>query len=121
MRWQDRPRGALHVLRADVEAALDHGARLGAEHEVLARARAGAPAQVLLDELGRLGLVGARGAHQPRRELEHLVGHGHAAHEALQAQDLARRHDRLDLGRVLLAVRRRISSSSFSSGSPPRR
>ena len=49
---QDGVRDGAYVLDGDVEPACEEGFRLGAEDEVLGRARPGSPGDVLADEVG---------------------------------------------------------------------
>src|SRR5262245_36463978 len=85
---QDGVRDRAHVLGRHVEPSLEQRARLGAEHEVLARARAGAPGRALLDEGGGFGLAHARRAHEAQDVLEDVLRHRDAPHDLLELEDL---------------------------------
>jgi hypothetical protein len=89
-RWTSTGAGQLaNVVDGNRVAAVEDGARLGRQHEVLGRARARAPGHVLAHGLGRLrpGPGGAADGHGMR---EHVLGDGHAQNQVLQFDDAGR-------------------------------
>ena len=72
------------VLEVDVIAAARDGARLGAEHEVLRRADAGAERRPLLDLLGRGRRLRTAGPDEAERVPHHGLGDRHAPHQTLE-------------------------------------
>ena len=114
-RWREhRNRHRVHVLEIRHRAAVHRGARLGAEDEVLRRARSGAPAHVLLHERRRLFGAGARRARELDGVAHDRRRRGKAAHEVLQLRGAARR-------RAPAGSRRRDRRSSRRRSAPPRR
>ena len=64
--------------------AMQNRAGLGRQDEVLAGARAGAPADVIANEVEGAILVAASVAGQPDRVLRDVVGDRHFAHQLLK-------------------------------------
>ena len=99
------------------DAAVEQGAGLAAEDQVLHGPRAGAPAQPVADELRHARLADARLPHQRQGVLDDVVGHRHFAHQLLQFEDLlAAQHRRDLLSLSAPVVRRAISNSSLKLG-----
>ncbi len=71
------------VFCADMIPALQEGAGLAGEDEGLAGAGTGAPTDVILDELGRVGLAQARLADEANRVFHYMLGDGDFADEFL--------------------------------------
>ncbi len=88
---QHRVGQRLDVVGRDVRPAVEQGAGLAAEDQVLHGARAGAPGQPVLDELRHARLADARLPHQGQGVLDDVVGHRHLADQRLQSRGSARR------------------------------
>ena len=105
------------VVGGDVVAAVEDGAGLGGEDEVLAGAWAGAPGDVVADELGDVGLAAAGGAGEADGVVDHVRGDGNVADDLLERRGCPRRRGlRETVGFWPEVVRRTISISSSSSG-----
>ncbi len=72
-------------------------ARLGAEHQVLRGANAGAERRPLLDLLGRGRRLRPARAHQAERVAHHRLGHRHAPHQPLERDQVRAAHRPLEL------------------------
>src|SRR5436190_695384 len=75
-------RASVHVW-----AAVEQGAGLGAENEVLNRPRAGAPTEPFADELGCTAFGQARLPYDRQAVADQVIAHRHLAHQLLQLQD----------------------------------
>ena len=104
------------VVGRDIVAAVKDRAGLGGQDEVLAGARAGAPADVIADEVGDLILVAAGPAGQADRVTRDVVGDRHFADELLKREDVGSREDLGHRWLLTEVVSRTMSSSSFSAG-----
>ena len=100
---QHREGGGAHVLDAGMEPSVQHGPRLRAQDQVLARPGAGAPLDVLPHQRRDVALAHSRRARQAQRVADDVIGHGHAAHDPLELENPGpiecRRYFRLELSR----------------------
>ena len=85
------------VLVGDVIAAAGKRARLGGEHDELRGANAAAVVHIFLDEVRRVLVLEARGAHEVHHVLGDRFGDRHHAHQLLKIENLLRVGDRLHL------------------------
>ena len=85
---EDRLGERLDVLHRHVMAAVQQRARLGADHQRVRRAQAGAPLHPLLDEVELGAAARPRAVGQPHRVAHHFLGDQHLPHVILDLQDV---------------------------------
>ena len=95
---QHGEREGVDVVNRDVESALQDGADFSGEHEILARARAGAPLISSFTNAGASGFVRARDADDIEHEVHDVIGHGDFADDFLQFENLRAAEHGLDVG-----------------------
>ena len=87
----------LDVVGADVRAAAEQGPGLAAQNQELHGPRAGAPADLVVDEVRHAGLADAGLPHQRQGIADDVVADGHFADGPLQLDDFLAGEHRLDV------------------------
>ena len=113
---QDRLGHSAHIFAADVQPAVQDGAGLGAEDQILSRARAGAPGEPFVDERRRVRFLGPRRAGQADGVIDDVIAHRQFAQHFLHVHDVGRRSTGSGSASRSIVVARTICRSSFLLG-----